>query len=718
MKKILLLLLALTTLTAHAQTGTWHAYMAYSDIQQIVKGGNLLFVRASNGLYTYNLSDHSITTYDKMNALNDCYVTHIAWNPTVKRLIIVYDNSNIDLMDQQGNVINLASLYLKSMTQDKTVNRIDIRDQYAYLSTGFGVMKVDMKRCEVSESYILKRNVTKLGFEENTIYIETLDNLNVYAGEDTPDGTILGEEIVYKKDSQGRDTQQINYRRLTIQANYRGSLLDNLIDPHNWTYTQSLPGGIFDQDLSDYNDNLATVQSLKPGGPKHNHFAFMRFKNNTLYTCGGGYNSAETSDLERPATIQMLSNGEWTTLPDTPKEDGVDGTERSSWRFVDMMSVDVDPLNPSHIFGGSRTGLYEYLDGQLVKYYHKDNSPLLTATTSNNYVLVESVLFDAEGKLWMLQSQVGNSLLSLDRNGEFRQYDISQLMSGGKSLGALQSLYQDSRGLLWFVNNHYETPSFYCYNPQASTMVNSFVHYFNEDGTSFGSSTYYPRHVAEDLDGNIWVSTSLAPMEIENANVWTQGTYVTQPKIPRNDGTNYADYLMNGANISCIVIDGGNRKWMGTKGQGLYLISADNMEQVYHFTTENSPLLSDNIESLAYDGLTGEVYIGTEAGLCSYTSDATTASIEMVEDDVYAFPNPVFSSYQGLITVRGLSRDADVKILTTSGQLVYQGRSNGGTFTWNGCDQAGRRVASGIYMVCTATSTGESGVVCKIAMIK
>jgi flagellar hook assembly protein FlgD len=59
-----------------------------------------------------------------------------------------------------------------------------------------------------------------------------------------------------------------------------------------------------------------------------------------------------------------------------------------------------------------------------------------------------------------------------------------------------------------------------------------------------------------------------------------------------------------------------------------------------------------------------------------------------------------------------------VKILSANGALINQGRSNGGTYTWDGCDQQGRRVASGIYMVATAMSNGEKGTVCKIAIVR
>ena len=223
--------------------------------------------------------------------------------------------------------------------------------------------------------------------------------------------------------------------------------------------------------------------------------------------------------------------------------------------------------------------------------------------------------------------------------------------------------------------------------------------------------------MAEDLDGNIWIGTNQGPFVVDADRITTPDTYVTQVKVPRNDGTNYADYLMAGAVTNCIVVDGGGRKWMGTKGSGVYLISADNMTQLQHFTSENSPLLSNNIESMAINNETGELFIGTEGGLCSYMTDATSAAVEMVKDNVYAYPNPVVRGYDGLITVVGLSLNADVKILSASGQLVAQGRSNGGTFTWNGRDRNGRRVASGVYMVAAATSEGNKGTVCKIAII-
>ncbi len=665
-------LITLLPLTLYAQIGTWRSYMSYYEPQQIVKGGHMLFVRASDDLYSYNFNDQSITTYDKVNALSDTHITHIAWNNAAKRLIIVYQNANIDLMDAEGNVQNISALYAKSMTQDKTVNTVYINDVYAYLGTGFGVVKVNMKRAEIAESYILNENITDIAVGTTNIYI---------------------------RNAQGKV--------LT------GLLTSNLIDGHSWTQADA-PADLFVKDMSDWNENIDLVKTLKPGGPKYNHFGFMRLKNGTIYSSGAGYD--QLVDLQRPGTVQLfnIENREWTILPDDFT--GVDGTESSTWRFVDVMSVDVDPFDNDHIFASGRPGVFEYNDGQLVKYYHKDNSILQTATTSNRYVLTETLAFDAEGNLWMLQSQVTeNSIVERTKDGEWISHKQPTLMNGGKSLNGMQAITIDSRGLIWFVNNHSDTPSIYCYDPKSNQIINSFKTIINQDGTSY--SEYSPYCVVEDLDNNLWIGTNRGLFLLEAERVYDNEPYLTQVKVPRNDGSNYADYLMNGAVVNCIVVDGGNRKWLGTKGSGIYLISADNMTQLQNFTTENSLLFSNNIESMVIDNETGELFIGTESGLCSYMTDATSASVEMTKDNVYAYPNPVVADYDGLITIVGLTLNADVKILSTSGQLVAQGRSNGGTFTWNGCDRSGRRVASGVYMVATATSDGKKGTVCKIAVI-
>ena len=259
-------------------------------------------------------------------------------------------------------------------------------------------------------------------------------------------------------------------------------------------------------------------------------------------------------------------------------------------------------------------------------------------------------------------------------------------------------------------------PALYRYDIN-NDEVKVFMSFVNQDGRSLNIEEGV-RCAAEDVNGNIWIGTSVGPLLLEKTQFDEPNPVFTQVKVPRNDGTNYADYLLDNVDITCLAIDAGNRKWFGTKQNGVYLISDDNLTQLAHFTAENSPLLSNHIESIAINEQTGEVFFGTEKGLCSYMSGITQTNDEMNKDNVYAYPNPVRPDYTGLISVVGLSYNAEVKITTASGRLVAEGRSNGGTFTWDGCDQSGKRVASGVYMVNTSTAEGKKGTVCKIAVVR
>ena len=614
-----------------AQVGTWRTYMSYYEPQQIVKAGNDLFVRASNSLYQYNLEDHSITTYDKTKGLSDNFITHIAWNSQVKRLIIVYKNSNIDLMEKNGDITNIFALYRKAMTDDKTVDSLTIDGVYAYLYARFGIVKVNMQRAEISDTY------TK----------------------------------------------------------------------NHPEFPTSLPVTDFKTDFDTY---YPTVATLKPGGPTYNHFGFLRIVGNTLYSVD---KSASTENMACVQTLDMNS-GEWTNYEN-------DINERIGHQFARLFSVDVDPTDPSHVFAGGRTGLYEFQNGQFVREYNNDNSPLMTASTVGNnnkdYVLVTGIKFDSEGNLWCTNSiSPSTSLFELDKNAEWISHHKKELMVyDDRSFEGMEHIMFDSRGLMWFVNNYYRTPSLICYNTQTD-QIKVYDTFTNQDGTSYTLS--YVTCVTEDKSGNIWVGTNLGPFMLEPSQFNTENYYFTQVKVPRNDGSDYADYLLSGVYVTAIAIDEGGRKWFGTNENGIYLISEDNFTQVQHFQTDNSPLLSNSIAALEINHDTGEVFMATSNGLCSYLSDASTANADMSKDNVYAYPNPVTPEHEGLITIVGLSYRSYVKIVTSNGKLVNEGQSNGGTYTWDGCDLQGRKVASGVYSALISKSDGSKGTVCKIAIIR
>lgn len=656
----LALLLLLMPLGAHAQ---WKTYLAYSDPTEMVRAsGGVVYVLASGGLYSYDTGDQSLQTYDKTTVLSDCGIAHIAWCQQARRLVIVYDDYNIDLLEPNSNVTNIADYMDKTMTADKTVYDICIDGAYAYLSTGFGILKLNVANGEISDTY-------QLGFQVYYSYVK--------------DGYL--------------------YAANRAKGIYRAPMKANLSDPNQWTRFGDFR---WKQDTTD-EDLKALVKTLTPGGPKTNHFGFLKLYGGKLYTCNGVFGT-------QAGSIQVLDHDTWTIYQD-------DISQTTGRRYEDIRALDIDPKDSHHVMAAARNGLYEFRDGKFVAYYDASNSPIQSYNNTNmEYQLVTGLKYDSDGNLWLLNSQApSQSLIERTAAGEWMTRGRQELMGlndaglTGKSLGDLKGMMIDSRGLMWFVNNHYVKPSFYAYDFTNNGM-NSYTSFVNEDGTE--TTVTAVRCVAEDKDANIWIGTNQGPFMLEPAQMTQPSPLLTQVKVPRNDGTNYADYLLAGVDITACVIDGANRKWFGTDGSGVYLIASNNITQLQHFTKSNSPLLSDNIQALAIDETTGELFIGTDNGLCSYTAPIPKSD-GMTKDNVYAYPNPVRPDYQGAITITGLDADADVKILTSSGALVSEGRASGGQYKWYGLDRDGRRVASGIYMVATATAEGEKGVVCKIAII-
>jgi ligand-binding sensor domain-containing protein len=223
--------------------------------------------------------------------------------------------------------------------------------------------------------------------------------------------------------------------------------------------------------------------------------------------------------------------------------------------------------------------------------------------------------------------------------------------------------------------------------------------------------------IAEDLDGNIWVGTDQGPVIYFNPEkIFDADLKASRIKIPKNDGTNLADYLLKTETITSIAVDGANRKWLGTASSGVYLLSADGTTQIKNFNELNSPLLSNSIVSLAVDNKTGEVWFGTSKGVQSFRGDATTGGEKFTK--VYSFPNPVREDFKGNVTITGLIKDSEIRITDISGNLVYSTVSDGGQATWDLNTYNGHRVATGVYLIFCASKDGSQSYVTKMLVIK
>ncbi|MDR1781031.1 MAG: hypothetical protein LBR50_09940 [Tannerella sp.] len=763
---IAVVLLLSQTITAQ-RVGEWTLYPATYDTKQVAEAPNRVYALADGTLYSYGKDDNSVTVHTKQNGMSDSDISLIDYHSGTKTLVIVYGNGNIDLLSENG-IYNLPFLKNTTNIPDKTINNISFDNETAYISTAFGVMAVSLAKKEISETYKLDCAAYDCCVKDGTIYAATdndiltgslSDNLlDIHNWKEMPlqteefdaakvrnicvfqnviclrvDGVGVyyidsGSSVKSLLKQSGLQKMKMQTDRLIINSSstmYVFSSLSaretvnlgtvngvsSLKNDGTYWIAGGLNGltGIRQISSGKYE---TTVTELNPAGPKRNLAAFMTMHGDKLLVAGGG---RWTDRFWNAGTLMTYENGEWTNLD----EDAVN--KQVGYTCRDYTGVAVDPNDETHLFISTYgEGLLEINDYQYVQLYNHTNSPIQSAIAGNkNYNRIGSVTFDSNGNLWMTNCEVENGIVVRTADGNWQAlkysgagtsaYLVDKILitkKGHKWVNVARS--KDRSGILVFDDR--ETPT-----DNSDDVSNFFTSFKSGTGTAIEASVYYC--ITEDLNGEIWIGTDKGPIYCTspaNAIDKPDNLYCNRIVRTNDDGENY--YFLNGEQINAIAVDGGNRKWIGTTGSGIFLVSADGMETIHQFTTDNSPLYSNNIQSIAVNQRTGEVFIGTDKGLISYTSEATEPSESY--SDVYAYPNPVRPDYDGQVIITGLMNNSNVKITDLNGNLLYQGKSAGGQMAWNCRNSRGNRVATGIYLVIAATPNARESVVARIAVVR
>lgn len=749
----ILLLVAFFQTTLYAQDWKWKSYLAYYNTTLVAEANNNVFAVADGSLYSYNKEDQSVQTYSKLNGLSDVSITQLGYNADVNTLLIVYDNGNIDLWGEDG-IYNLPFLKNSTVVQDKTVNAITFDGEYAYLASQFGIMVINMQKKEVADTYRIG-NVSSCCVLNNYLYAATEqgirrgslnDNLldaanwtdysaevvqDIVAFQNTLCYVISGDGVYYQAEGSSRKWindagikgMKVESGKLLAYTNGKVYIASSLNTPDQITGLSTI------QDVSTLKDNAYWIANAAGGilgiqksgsaytrilekttidGPKRNMPYFMDFVEGQLLVTGGG----RWMDRENnPATFMRYKDGVWANLDDSSlaSKAGIDFCR-------DFLCVAVDPVDTSHYFIASYgEGLFEFRGMDFQKMYNIDNSPLQHVEPDNDkplpyprhYVRVSGLDFDAAGNLWTVSAGVNEAIQVLQPDGTWvtlRDLPISNSPTTGSLLFLSNGLLvaniprASNAGIFIMNNNGTLDASDDTYNLY-STLVST-------QGEALSASEFYC--IAEDKMGSLWVGTNIGPVIGYN----TSDGY----RFNRIVLFDESDYLLNGERVNCIAVDGGNRKWIGTQNSGVFLVSEDGTEVLENFTTENSPLFSDCIQSIAIHPQTGEVFIGTDKGIISYQGDATEGSEDYTS--VHAYPNPVRPDFDDKVIITGLMDQSEVKITDLAGNLIYRSTCIGGQLTWDCRNAQGRRVATGVYLVLAATPDAKESVVTKIMVVK
>jgi len=775
MRKYILFLLSFALLfnsKAQQAKGSWQEYLSFSNATKIAIANDKVYCATEGGLLFYDLQDNSINNFSDLNELSDFGIKTIAYSSENNVLVIAYSNSNIDLVYETG-VINLPDIQRKQMTGDKSINNISFVNGEAYLSCGFGIVVLNLQKREVKDTYYIGEggiplNVNDVEGYTDFLYAATdkgilradkdgsnlLDYQNWIRIEDiphasekfnhleihgnglianyTPDQYSQDQMYLLENDSWSRYNPQISYvhdiqsngtymvvcsrsKIFVIESNH--SIIGSLsyyqlgdktvesIDPRSAGVSGD--GSIW---IADYKSSLVKFandkfESANPGGPLDNEMFSLTANGTDLWIAAGGITDAWNNTFQAPR-FQLFGGGEWTYFSKSlyPELDD----------FFDVLRIAVNPTDPNHIFVGSwGGGLLEFRNNEFIQRFTQHNSPLQSALPqqpNEPFVRIGGLNFDSEGYLWITNSEVPNNLLKLSPQGEWESYTLPGV-ENERSIGEVIVTQNDDKWIL--VPRGYDA---YVVDKKGESKKRLQVtSYFNN-----GTEEKYTRmndvySIAEDLEGSIWIGTSVG-VAVYNypSRIWdSENFYAVQPGLDLNDGIYHP--LLKTETVTAIAVDGANRKWLGTKNSGVYLVSENGENEIQHFTQENSPLLSNTITAIAVNQKSGEVFFGTDKGLIVYQGDATGGSNTYA--NVYVYPNPVRETYNGPVTVTGLIESTDVKITDISGNLVFKTTSLGGQATWDGTNLNGNRVKTGVYLVFCNDENGEETHITKLLFI-
>ena len=769
MKKFLLILFACAFLlpaSALQPVGKWEVYATFRTPKQICEGGDKVFFLADNSLFSYGKNDKEIRELSRLNILSDNNIILIAKSDN-DLLVVVYNNSNIDLIDMNTEKThNLPYIKNASITASKTVNDISFFGDETYLATDFGIVVLNNDRKEIKTTYTFNEKIYTAARQGDYLYCIRADRklyrcrvdgipYDINSWEETQNSYIkklrpFGEGLLMLHDNDNLYYLTENSENATLFLPENKTKKIETQDNRLLIYTHDKQVYFYDEDLQPTTvlslDNIGyepvdvscsndqnrlwiieseSVVSLKYDRSSvlsqeteipcniyqkvYNPFS-LTIANGRVYVspAGVGYLNDE-QDID--GYISILENGKWTNI----LPEGIPVSKHPSITWGNLYNIAVDPDDKETFYVGTwLEGLYRFKNNQYDTHWNDENSTIGNA--SDWAYKAGFIAFDKRKNLYVLNLNTECGLSVMQRNGTWYQLAYNDLKS---QRNLTQIFIPEKSSANWITCPAYNSFVF-AFEENGTESISDdktrkFTTFTDQNGESIDGNIFY--EIAEDHDGKLWIATNRGPIVIANPDNFANSNFTcNRIKIARNDGTNLADYLLNDETIQAIAIDGADRKWFGTKNSGAYLVSKDGQETIYHFTSDNSPLPSDNIYDIAVHPETGEVFFATESGLVSFRAEATEPKDDY--SDVYVFPNPVRPDYEGNITVTGLQENSLVKITDTAGNIIYQNFSTGGQLVWNGLTRSGDRLRSGIYLVFASVDNGGEGVVAKFAVVR
>ena len=756
----------------------WETYFSYNSTTSIAEGVNEIYFASYNSIFSYNIFNSQIEKFDTLNELSGDEISAFYHSENNNIIAIGYSSGFLQIINLNSNsIINIYDILNKPTipADRKKINHFYQNEDDLLISTGYGISVYDINAFEFGDTYYIGDFASMLNISSTIV-----DENYIYAS--SPDLGIFRANL---------ESNLIDFN--SWQAIYTGNIYELLINENNILFyddfnlmsikneeiitLSTLQNEIKNVSINDskiiiisednciiYNNDLSQILNLFESETYMTIFNDGIIKNNKIYiaTDEKGVlvieNSNNSFSFLKPDgplennifSVETLNNHTWVSFgsyseyfnPYPLKYSGVSSYDENleSWfnitrdsipnQAVNLNNISINPFDNNNVFISSfHGGLIEMDNFNFTELYDNNNSGLETLLTSDSEyesIRISDIEFDENGDLWVLNSRVDNPLksFSLDNNS-WNSYDFTEIINDGfqDELG-FNDIEIDDYGNKWIASLRSGLIGF---NNDSGNIRLRKV--FSQDQSDMPSS--YVKSIAVDNNNHLWIGTVQGLRVLYNTSNFFDASVVTTQKIViLEDGI--PRELLEQQYITDIEVDGANNKWVGTIGSGVFYFSPNGQQTIYHFTKENSPLPSNNINDISVNSVNGKVYFATDRGLVSFNTGSSSSSENF--SNAFVYPNPVrpeFNTQLDKIKIKGLTENVNIKITDIAGNLVAEAQSNinsryrnfnleidGGTAFWNGKNLRNQNVASGVYILMLSDLESYETKILKLMIIR
>ncbi len=733
--------LAATTVSAQQVTlSNWNTISSLRTVRaaDIDVSGDI-WAATSGGVIRYSRSTNNTSEYRNVNALQTLDCTALSCDRVGGNVFVGQTDGALDIATPSGTWKNVAEIRRATQYTRRQINGFAFRGDTVFIATDFGVVLYNQnsgtfietidrigtlqEKTRVRSVCLLRDSVwvaTDSGVAVAPLSVSTLrlpsvwTNLGLASGLDAVKVTAIrtnGVSIVCNTDASafefvdGRFISRITGVGTINGLSYVGNQLAvstiagvrttdgelpvtyaGEVIGHAWPVASS--GSlliVFIRDQAFGYGDAQNITMVAVNSPVSNQFAQV-----SIDTKGGLW---VATDVDPPRTGQGVSYFDGITWRNITMANEPRLRSNSCYKVSSLS----DGSTWVGTWGAGTIRCVPSDNGVTVEPYDNTNSTLTGITVNPNYVLVAEVARDRYGRTWLLNEQSADRLFAILGSGEW----TSMTNCADPRSTIFRTLTIDGSGTVW-----------------AGGATGAGVLAYNDRGTADRSddicnvvrtsNSQIPDNVVNvlrvDRSGALWIGTSkgLAVISVPSSLSNTSVPFVRRINALANTV------------ITDIYVDALNYKWVATTG-GAFVLNGDGTEVVATVTRANTPLLDDNLRTIAVDERTGLVYFGTTNG-CSVAQSSSIRPLD--EFNISCYPQPFRLEKDGHLTIDGLAPDADIRIMTSSGILVAAIQARGRQATWNGLDTNGRAVVPGVYIISSSSPTTNTSSVAKIAVTR